>query len=1011
MHRIASLFAAPVLLTLLPGVADGQPLAVSARPATSATLAEGQWQAKWIWGPDRPFGHLGFFRKVIEVGPGLVSAKALMSGDDGYALCINGQKAHNGGFWWHSTNRADFTALLHEGRNVLATRVDNAADPGAWLMELTLVYRGGRTETIATDRTWRFSGTEQAGWMDAGFDEGGWKACGELGSPPNTPPWGDIPHSYDGFRIPANVAARKLPASLKAGDAVVLDATVSLSKRAPGDLGFIARIVRGKEIVAERTWSLSPAASAWKPGAPVRVRIADLRVPRYAPSGEYVVEYGLARTAVEGAVDGMLRATVHVVGREAMGLRADVKVKPHQGEPALFIDGKPSFPMWLFQWRILREDAVAFAKAGFQVYTFDLPMGWSGPGKYDYAEVDRIMIELLDANPNALVVPRVTVGAPAWWVEAHPDQAVRFADGTGWVDNDWGGTKHESFASLEWRKDAGEAMERLVRHMLASPYSDRLIGIHVANGIYGEWHAYSTTNVPDTSEPMREAFAQYVRAKYAGDVERLRTAWGSADVTFDTVSVPTLGDRHSGDDGMFRDPAKSRRVADYYEAYHDVSVDAIDHLCRAVKKASANRLLTCVFYSYSPDLVWPQEGDHRAAPRAHRLASIDIFSSPHSYERRKLGQDGLFRNYPAAEQLHGKLFIDEGDDRTSLAKDPAFTHVKTIDESLEVLRRAFGNAVTHGVGLWYMDQQGTWFHDPRIMAEMAKMKRWADRSMDLPRGSVAQVAVISTLQSEFYIAGRDSKLNRVTGPAYDQQIGELAKSGAAFDWHTIDDLAEGKIPPHRAYVFLDAYYLTDAQRAAIEKLKSGGRALVWLYAAGYVTDQGLSLDAMSRLVGMRVSKLARARLFVDVVGAAPGAKPFGPGAEQSPVFVPEEPGQEVWGSLTDGGQPGLAVAHKGGWTSVFSSTAMVPASLLRRAFAAAGVHIYLDTDDNVSANASWLSIHAASAGRKTVHLPSAGRVYDVLADKLVSANARSFTTDMGFGTTRIYMLTPPERKR
>lgn len=991
--------------------AGAPPLDVTLRPATDAALSESGWRAQWIWGPDRPFGHLGFFRKVIEVGPGLVSATVQMSGDDGYTFWINGQKVRSGGFWWRTTDRADVTPNLREGRNVLAARIDNAADPGGWLMELTLVYRDGRTEEVPTDRSWRFSAAEQPGWLDGAFDDSRWRSCVTLGRPPLASPWGPLPHVYEGYRVPVRLISSKAPTRLSADARAPVELTVSLAEPAPTGCVFTERLLRGAEVVAESNWSLVPQPLDWAPGVPVRVRAPGLRVPRFTPSGDYTLEFGIARSTLGAGRDGFVRRTVHVAGRESMGLRTEATIRPHRGAPALFIDGKPAFPMWLFQVRILRQDAIAFAKAGFRVYTFDLPLGWTAPNQFDDAEVDHILIDLLDANPNALCMPRVTVGAPGWWIDAHPDQAMRFADGVGWVDNVLGGTRHESFASPVWRKDACEALERLVRHILASPYADRVIGIHVANGIYGEWHAYSAIDVPDTSEPMRQAFAAYVRAKYAGDVGLLRRAWGSPEVTFDTVTVPTLAERHSGDDGMFRDPARSRRVADYYEAFHNATVDAIDALCSAVKKASANRLLTCVFYSYSPDLIWPQEGDHRAAARAHRLASVDIFSSPHSYERRRLGQDGLFRNYPAAEQLHGKLFIDEADDRTSLAKDPDYTHVKTIEQSLEVLRREFGNAVSHSVGLWYMDQQGTWFHDPRIMAAMAKMKRWADRSMGLPRGSVAQVAVISALQSEFHIAGRDSGLNYVTGPAYLQQIGELCRSGAAFDWFTIEDLAEGRVPPCRAYVFLDAYYLTDAQRAAIERLKSGGRTLIWLYAAGYVTDRGLSLDAMSRLIGMKVAKLDRARLALEIVGAPPGAKPIGPGAEQSPVFVAEEPGEQVWGRLAGSGRPGLVAMRLAGYTSVFGSTPVVPAGLLRRAFAAAGVHIYLDTDDNVSANASWLSIHAASAGRKTVRLPAACRVVDVTRGKVVSPGARSFSVDMGFGATRVFMLTPPAGKR
>jgi hypothetical protein len=654
-------------------------------------------------------------------------------------------------------------------------------------------------------------------------------------------------------------------------------------------------------------------------------------------------------------------------------------------------------------------DAVAFSKAGVNVFTFCLPLGWIGEDKYDYREVDQILSYLLKAAPNAFCVPRVQVEAPAWWMDKHPDQSVRFANGVNWQPNGWGGTKHESFASELWRREGGEAFRRLIRHIVDSPYGSRVLGIHVTNGIYGEWHAWSATDIPDTSEPMRQAFVRWLANKYGGEVSRLRQAWNTPTLTFDAVSPPTLNERRNGNVGMFRDPKRSRKVMDYYECFHQVTVNAIDHFCRIVKKESDGKMLTCVFYSYSPDINWPQEGDHRAAPMAHRLKSVDIFASPHSYERRALGQDGIFRNCPASIALHGKLFMDEADDRTYLANDPSFTHVKNVEESVSVLRRAFANAVTHGVGLWYMDQQEKWFHDAKIMNEIARMKHWADVSMGLSRRSVAQVAVISALQSEFYVCGRETGKNNVTYPLYSGQIGELCRSGAPFDWYMIEDLAEGLVPPHKVYIFLDCFYLTPHQRQAIEKLKTDARTLVWFYAPGYVASDALSLKEMSALAGMEFEQVEKGRLQVKVEpGVCPNApNTFGPTGEQSPIFASIDGGCKVWGRFADTGKAGLVLKDCGAWRSVYCGSPLLPASVLRTIFSQTGVHIYCDSGDNTSANAGWVSLHAASAGRKKVRLPQPSPVYDVFNAKSLGAKVEEFEVEMNAGQTALFMLSAP----
>lgn len=502
-------------------------------------------------------------------------------------------------------------------------------------------------------------------------------------------------------------------------------------------------------------------------------------------------------------------------------------IHPWRGAPAIFIAEKPEFPMWFWQSQVSPRDAQAFATAGIQVFTFSSPAyylspGWIDEKSYDYSEWDTIMQSFLEASPTGLCIPRIFVGAPAWWLDKHPEESCQYATGKGWEANSWGGTKHESFASRLWRQEAGEALRSFVSHIVQSPYSARIIGIHVANGIYGEWHTWSATDIPDSSEPMRQALIRHVRGKYAGDVARLQRSWGQTSLQFDSLSLPTLEERRSGDVGMFRDPARSRKVMDYYECLHTESAAAIEFFCGIVKEASDSRLLTLVFYSYTPDLNWPQEGDHRAAARIHRADSVDLLASPHSYQRRNLGEDGLFRNFPGSMQLHNKLFLDEADDRTHLARDPAFIHVTAVEQSLEVIRREFANAVTHGVGLWYMDQQGDWFHDDRLMSEIAHLKRWGDRSMAMPRNSVAEVAVVSGLESEFYLTGRDSGKNHVTYPLYVGQIGELCRSGAPFDWYLIEDLAAALVPEHKVYVFLDCFYLTPKERAAIDGLKSKG---------------------------------------------------------------------------------------------------------------------------------------------------------------------------------------------
>jgi hypothetical protein len=267
------------------------------------------------------------------------------------------------------------------------------------------------------------------------------------------------------------------------------------------------------------------------------------------------------------------------------------------------------------------------------------------------------------------------------------------------------------------------------------------------------------------------------------------------------------------------------------------------------------------------------------------------------------------------------------------------------------------------------------------------------------------------LESEFYLTGRDSGRNNVTGPLYIGQVGELCRTGAPFDWYMIEDLEEGLIPSYKSYVFLDCFYLTPSQRKAIEKLKAANRTLIWFYAPGCVSGARLATEDMTRLTGLSFEKTDKGKLEIILrPGACPTAPPrFGPGQEQSPIFVPAEASCRVLGLYSDSQKPGLVSKNAGSWRSVYSGVPLLPAEVLRKLFAEAGVHIYCDSGDNLMGNAAWLSIHTAVAGRKRIQLQKHSPVFDIISNRLLSAGTQTFDVELPAGATRIYLLANPPR--
>ena len=45
--------------------------------------------------------------------------------------------------------------------------------------------------------------------------------------------------------------------------------------------------------------------------------------------------------------------------------------------------------------------------------------------------MDGVCDDILQANPNALLIPRISTNPPDWWQKAHPDEMMRWEDSPG----------------------------------------------------------------------------------------------------------------------------------------------------------------------------------------------------------------------------------------------------------------------------------------------------------------------------------------------------------------------------------------------------------------------------------------------------------------------------------------------------------------------------------------------------------------------------------------------------
>jgi diadenosine tetraphosphatase ApaH/serine/threonine PP2A family protein phosphatase len=611
---------------------------------------------------------------------------------------------------------------------------------------------------------------------------------------------------------------------------------------------------------------------------------------------------------------------------------ANAEVRVFQGKPTLFVRGQPEFPCfyaltdcpggrWSFDEapaRSIRQ----FVEAGFRLFQVDLWLEtiWAKPGPLNLDLARRQIRGVVDLCPEAAIVIRWHVNAPPWWLEQNPSEMVR------WVNGDFEKPEHTvpvrllmddlkrvprtSFASEKWFALAKEKTRELLRGLAKSSEGNALAGLHIANGVYGEWHYWAFFhNEPDSSAPMQAAFDRWRR-------ERNKPP----------APVPDVEARAATDDGIFRDPQKREAVSDYYRCQQELTADRMIELCRDAKANWPRPLLTGVFCGYFFSMFNRQAaGGHLELQRVLASPHVDYLSAPQAYGKRYRdpGECGITRALVESVRMNGKLFLDEMDE------SPSWRYRRNVDVAFElqdvpldiaIIRRNVVQSYSRGAGLWFYDfgpaNMTGWWADSRLMFEITRLKTALDKYHR--RGYTPVPDIVFVFDTEvFYATGSTPESDPFTDPlAVNQTIVEAWRAGAAIETIHLADLGKLDLSRIRVVVFANTWVLDTAQRAAIRKCMKSCH-VVFQGPAGYSDGKRLGADLQRELTGFdTVSKEGLHR-------------------RENVWFAPKPP---------------LARSE---W---------------RRIFAAAGAHLYCEEGDVVHAGGGVVLIHSATPGERAVQL-------------------------------------------
>ncbi|MCQ2390212.1 MAG: hypothetical protein MJ240_02210 [Kiritimatiellae bacterium] len=657
---------------------------------------------------------------------------------------------------------------------------------------------------------------------------------------------------------------------------------------------------------------------------------------------------------------------------------------------------------------------------------------------------DRRIRMALRVNPRNYFILSQRAKASPQWCDRHPEELMRLANGQ--VNPE----KLVSFGSELYLRQAEAFAARLVRFVARQPYAGRVIGYHYwtctkNDGFIGGTRGNRKITrredfvFGDYHPGALQLFRAFLRRKYANDVAKLRAAWQNGLVDFDTARVePAEILREDFPKGAFRDPARTQSVRDYLEFFPSMLSRWLSRTGAVFKRESGNKALVLAHYGAVKSYLSASWGEQLHSSNSDFESvlddpNIDAFVQAQPYNTREAGCSMQVYQPLKDVELHGKLFLFDHDHRTLGSGYLRHGRHRSQHESAAVYARDFAHQWIRNAGAWISDmsispwssfeqERLPWYTMPEVVTPIRDTLR-ALQTLQTKRQNVAEIAVVTSLNSPRY-----EDVNRMN-PHYKGLVTELMLReglpllGAPYDELLSGDLCRPNLPDYKLYIFVNPTYFTTAEREAIARLKGRGRTLAWFHAPGYATDQGLSVEAASRLCGIDL-KIKKGvceipEFTFDVpetpLGRGLGGqllttttwggldKTFAP-REMSPVFYADDASAQPSGHYADG-KVAYCAKDMGDWRSVWCGVPNYSLAALVNLARFAGVHLYASAPIVLAADNRLLMVHNGYDGRRTetIRLPKPARVTDLFTGAPVAKGA-SFELTLESPQTRLLRL-------
>lgn len=776
---------------------------------------------------------------------------------------------------------------------------------------------------------------------------------------------------------------------------------------------------------------------------------------------------------------------------------ATTKILNYNGRPAIMIDGKPYPPMMATitttkdNKRYLDEEYYKnLGKSGIKIFFVICDTEWAVPNAFEQFQLEAETI--LRAVPDAYLMLRIGLHPSPEWCEANPDETLCYSDGkkkpmhlgTESLEQDY--PSMYSLSSQKWREEASKYLLELYDKIEALPYANRIAGYFFAAGGTSEWYyltpmqytnktKYSDTGgfdkvsdrdyedvYADLSPAFQKEFSKYLKAKYKTE-ENLKKAWRDETASFEHPGIPGCEERYYIDGvdydlnhpvrmhsnaiqpmplsngtniGHFIDLRYHMDVHDFFRALHTGTANSVIHFGKVIKERSNGTKLTGAFYGAAGVVRFHDFSQSGDVYDILTSDAIDFLASPGVYENRQpggfIGQRQVFDSFA----LHNRIYVVEDDSRThhEIAYHRNNMELYDIEDTCNVLKRDFGRNLMEDTHAWWFDQHigGGRYKDEDIYKLFAKQQEIAHQVYEKDRTKNSEIAFIY-----------DEESLHVVSEETTHQMVELFRNyeidiiGAPSDRYFHNDLQNLNMPDYKLYVFVNAFYLTDAERSAIkEKLKKNHATALFMYGSGCINpdrEEILSADNITDLTGIKTAmnnnvvrgkfkfykdeNILSGRLDKGDIYGDFKRKMWPNASSNGNVYVyknarvnlyPEFYSVDEQGInaayLLENHHPALTIKEVDGFRSIYCASKYLCSDVMREIARYAGCHIYVENNDILYANKNYVVLHAAKSGDKTIMLPRPASAYEVYEEQYYSENSCEIKCTMLKGETKMFEL-------